>query len=225
MVTKETSSTLVFPAFRLHALHDAARVLSRAYGDEYDVSKDSSAELAGITEISEEEAWLCAQAWRFQQTFEARAEQHFYNRLVENERNVAEEMRQEVGANHAKIESAFEAAVVSDKEPCARRCARDPKARCSFAKVTSEWNNMPVSNPKCLQRHWPNRRIASSFSVEDSIVCWTLYRFLRVTMKSSLRLCLLLEIVDMSNEVCHNSHSLHKKVYTAPSMIIANVLI
>ena len=73
-----------------------------------------TAELAGITEISEEEAWLCAQAWRFEQTFEAKAEQHFDNRLVENERHVAEEMRQEVGANHAKIECAFEAAVASN---------------------------------------------------------------------------------------------------------------
>ena len=71
MVTKETSSTLVFPAFRLHALYDAARVISPAYGDEYDVSKDLTAELADITEISEEEARLCAQAWRFEQTFES----------------------------------------------------------------------------------------------------------------------------------------------------------
>ena len=124
MVTKETSSTLVFPALHLRALHDAfapapaphqdARVLSPAYGDEYDVSKDLTAEIAGITEISEEEARLCAQAWRFEQTFEARAEQHFGNRLVENQRNVAEGMRQEVGANHTEIESAFEATVASN---------------------------------------------------------------------------------------------------------------
>ena len=53
------------------------------------------------------------------------------------------------------------------------------------------------------------------FSVEDSIVCWTLCRFLRVTLKSSLRLWLLLEIVDMSNEVCHNSRSLDKSIHSA----------
>ena len=34
-------------------------------------------------------------------------------------------------------------------------------------------------------------------------------------MKSSLRLWLLLEIVDMSNEVCHNSRSLHKSIHSA----------
>ena len=57
---------------------------------------------------------MCAQAWRFEQTFEARAEQHFGNRLVENERNVVERMRQEVGANHAKIECALEAAAANN---------------------------------------------------------------------------------------------------------------
>ena len=36
------------------------------------------------------EARLRAQAWRFEQTFEARAEQHFGSRLVEYERNMAE---------------------------------------------------------------------------------------------------------------------------------------
>ena len=114
-----------FLALRLRALHDAvaptptsqldARVPLPMCGNEYDASEDLTAEIAGITEISEEEEdRLCAQAWRFGQTFEARTEQHFGNRLVENERSVAEEMRQEVGANHAKIECALEAAAANN---------------------------------------------------------------------------------------------------------------
>ena len=124
LVTNETSSTLPFPALRLRALHDAvaptptsqldARVPLPMCGNEYDTSEDLTAEIAGITEISEEEDRLCAQAWRFEQTFEARTEQHFGNRLVENERNVVERMRQEVGANHAKIECALEAAAANN---------------------------------------------------------------------------------------------------------------
>ena len=124
-VTKETSSAMLFLALRLRALHDAvaptptsqldARVPLPMRGKEYDASEDLTAEIAGITEISEEEEdRLCAQAWRLGQTFEARTEQHFGNRLVENERSVAEEMRQEVGANHAKIECALEAAAANN---------------------------------------------------------------------------------------------------------------
>ena len=54
-----------------------------ASGNDYDVSMDLTAELTGIIDVSEEEARLRAQAWRFEQTFEATAEQHFGIRLVE----------------------------------------------------------------------------------------------------------------------------------------------
>ena len=77
-------SALVFPELRLPALPDAAgpapasqqdaRVPLPASGDDRDVSMDLTAELAGIIDVSEEEARLRAQAWRFEQTFEARAE-------------------------------------------------------------------------------------------------------------------------------------------------------
>ena len=99
-MTNGMGSTLLVPALRLPALPDAAalapasqqdaRVPLPAYGDDYDVSMDLTAELAGIIDVSDEEARLRAQAWRFEQTFEARAEQHFGSRLVEYERNMAE---------------------------------------------------------------------------------------------------------------------------------------
>ena len=98
-MTNEMGSTLLVPALRLPALPDAAasapasqqeaRVPLPAYGYDCDVSMDLTAELAGIIDVSEEEAGPCAQAWRFEQTFEARAEQHFGSRLVEYERNMA----------------------------------------------------------------------------------------------------------------------------------------
>ena len=100
MVTNGTGSTLLVPTLRLPALPDAAapppapqqdaRVPLPAPGNDYDVSMDLTAGLAGIIDVSEEEAWLRAQAWRFEQTFEASAEQHFGSRLVEYERNMAE---------------------------------------------------------------------------------------------------------------------------------------
>ena len=106
-MTNGMGSTLLVPALRLPALPDAAapapasqqeaRVPLPAYGDDYDVSMVLTAELAGITDVSEE-ARLRTQAWRFEQTFEARAEQHFGSRLVEYERNMAERTWQEVGA-------------------------------------------------------------------------------------------------------------------------------
>ena len=87
VVTNGTGSTLLVPALRLPALPDAAapapaaqqdaHVPLPAYGEDYDVSMDLTAELADIIDVSEEEARLRAQAWRFEQTFEARAEQHF----------------------------------------------------------------------------------------------------------------------------------------------------
>ena len=106
-------STLLVLALRLPALPDTAapapasqqdaRVPLPAYGDDYDVSMDLTAGLVGIIDVSEEEAQLRAQAWRFEQTFEARAEQHFGSRLVEHERNMAERTWQEVGANRAEV--------------------------------------------------------------------------------------------------------------------------
>ena len=110
-MTNVLASTLLVPALRLPALPDAAapapvsqqdaRVPLPASSCDCDVSMDLTAELANIIDVSEEEAWLRAQAWRFEQTFEARAEQHFGSRLVEYERNMAEGTRQEVGANRA----------------------------------------------------------------------------------------------------------------------------
>ena len=78
------SSALVFPALRLPPLPDAAapapaslqnnRVPLPAPGDDRDVSMDLTAELTGIIDVTQKEARLRAQAWRFEQTFEERAE-------------------------------------------------------------------------------------------------------------------------------------------------------
>ena len=120
------ASTLLVPALRLPALPDAvapalasqqdARVPLPAPGDDYDVSMDLTAELASIIDVSEEEARLRAQAWLFEQTFEARAEQHFGSRLVEYERNVAEQTWQEVGANRSEVTSALEAVAANNAQ-------------------------------------------------------------------------------------------------------------
>ena len=89
-MTNGMGSTLLVPALRLPALPDAAEPAPASQQDArvplpapVDVSMDLTAELAGIIDVSEEEAVLRAQAWRFEQTFEARAEQHFGSRLVE----------------------------------------------------------------------------------------------------------------------------------------------
>ena len=126
MVTNGTGSTLLVPALRLPALPDVAapppasqqnaRVPLPAPGNDYDVSMDLTAELAGIIDVSEEEARLRAQAWRFEQTFEVRAEQHFGSRLVEYERNMAERTWQEVGANRAEVTSALEAVAANNAQ-------------------------------------------------------------------------------------------------------------
>ena len=82
-MTNGMGSALVFPALRLPPLPDAAapapaslqnaRVPLPAPGDD----RDLTAQLTGIIDVTEEEARLRAQAWRVEQTFEARAEQHF----------------------------------------------------------------------------------------------------------------------------------------------------
>ena len=51
-----------------------------------------------------------------EQTFEARAEQHFGSRLVEYERNMAERTWQEVGANRAEVTSALEAVAANNAQ-------------------------------------------------------------------------------------------------------------
>ena len=119
MVTNGTGSTLLVPALRLPALPDVAApppasqqnasVPFPTPRNDHDVSMDLTAELTGIIDVSEEEARLRAQAWRFEQTFEVKAEQHFGSRLVEYERNMAERTWQEVGANRAEVTSALEA--------------------------------------------------------------------------------------------------------------------
>ena len=107
MVTNGTGSTMLVPALRFLALPDAAApppasqqnasVLLPAPGNDYDVSMDLTAEVAGIIDVSEDEARL-----------RARAEQHFGSRLVEYERNMAERTWQEVGVNRAEVTSALE---------------------------------------------------------------------------------------------------------------------
>ena len=97
-----------------HRLRSRMPVPLPAYGDDYDVSMDLTAELAGIIDVSEEEARLRAQAWRFEQTFEVRAEQHFGSRLVEYERKMAERTWQEVGTNRAEVTSALGAVAANN---------------------------------------------------------------------------------------------------------------
>ena len=86
------------------------------YGDDYDISMDLTAELTGIIDVSEEEAWL------FEQTFEASAEQHFGSRLVEYERKMAERTWQEVGANRADHECARGCGGEHCLAGCSREC-------------------------------------------------------------------------------------------------------
>ena len=125
-MTNVMGSTLLVPALPLPALPDAAapapasqqdaRVPLPAYGDDYDVSMDLTAELAGIIGVSEEEVRLRAQAWRLEQTFEEGAEQHFGSRLVEYERNMAERTRQDVGVNRAEVTSTLEAVAANNAQ-------------------------------------------------------------------------------------------------------------
>ena len=124
-MTNVMGSTLFVPALRPPALPDAAapapasqqdtRVPLPESGNDYDVSMDLTAHLAGIIDVSEE-ARLRAQAWRFEQTFEVRAEQHFGSRLVEYERNKAERTWWEVGANRAEVTSALEAVAANNAQ-------------------------------------------------------------------------------------------------------------
>ena len=119
-------SALTIPELRLPALPDAAGpalasqqdayVPLPALGNDRDISMDLTAELAGIIDVSEEEARLRAQAWQFEQTFEARAEQHFGNRLAEYERNMAERTWQEVGVNRAEVTNALEAMAANNAQ-------------------------------------------------------------------------------------------------------------
>ena len=95
-------SALVISALHLSALPDAAAQAPASLQDacvsreDCDISMDLTAELAGITDVSEEEeARLRAQAWKLEQTLEASAEQHFGSRLVEYERNMARARRSE----------------------------------------------------------------------------------------------------------------------------------
>ena len=121
-----TGSAMLVPARRFPALPDAAALPPASQqnasvplptpGNDYDLSMDLTAELTGIIDVSEEEARLRAQAWRFEQTFEARAEQHFGNRLVEYERNMAARTWQEVGANRAEVTSALEAVAANNAQ-------------------------------------------------------------------------------------------------------------
>ena len=115
-------SALLFPVLRHPAWPEAATASQQDARDrdDCDVSMGLTAELAGIIDVSKEEARLRAQAWRFEQTFEARAEQHFGSRLVEYERNMAERTRQKIGANRAEVTSALEAVAANNPQLVAR---------------------------------------------------------------------------------------------------------
>ena len=125
-MTNGMSSALLVPALRLPVLPDAAapapasqqdaRVPLPASGDDCDVFMDLTTELAGTIDVLEEEARPRAQAWQVEQTFEARAEQHFGSQMVEFERNMAERTRQEVGANRVEITSVLEAAAANNAQ-------------------------------------------------------------------------------------------------------------
>ena len=131
--TNGMGSNLFVPALGLPALPDVValalalqqetRAPLPANGGDCDVSMDLTAELTGIIDDSEEEAWLRAQAWRFEQTFEARAEQHFVSRLVKYERNMTERTWQEVGANRAEVTSALEAVAENNAQLVAQENA------------------------------------------------------------------------------------------------------
>ena len=129
-----------------------------------------------------------------------------------------------VTANNAQLVAWGNVAFEKRDRPRARRCARNSTAaahtlpwRCrrtvpptlrlaslrftissgsSSTRVPAEWNNMPASTVKCLQRHCAIRLI----SVEDSRDRWTQCGFLRVSMKSLLWLWFLREIPGKNTE-------------------------
>ena len=101
-MTHVMAHTLLVLALRLPAVPDAAAPAPALQQDARvplpvpgDVSMDLTAELAGIIDVSEEEVWLRAQALRFEETFEARAEQHFGSWPVGYEWNMAERTQQD----------------------------------------------------------------------------------------------------------------------------------
>ena len=97
-------------ALRFPALPDAAapapasqqdaRVPLPAYGVDYDVFMDLTVVFAGIIDVSKEEARLRAQAWRFEQTFEARAEQHSFE---QRDRALRQTVREEFDGYRAHL--------------------------------------------------------------------------------------------------------------------------
>ena len=150
-MTNGMGSALLVPALRLPALPDAAaptpasqqdaRVPLPASGDDCDVSMDLTADLAGIIDVPEEEARLRAQAWRFEQTFEARAKQHFGSRLVEYKRNMASnaaggwsepcrghECARGCGGEQCPVGCPVKRCLRTAIWPCARQCARNSTA-------------------------------------------------------------------------------------------------
>ena len=128
VVTNGTGSTKLVPALRFPALPDAAApppasqlnasVPLPAPGNDYDVSMDLTAELAGIIDVSEEEAPLRAQAWRFEQTFEVRAELSSALAVGWSSTSGTWPRRtwQEVGANCAEVTSALEAVAANNAQ-------------------------------------------------------------------------------------------------------------
>ena len=66
--------------------------------------------------------------------------------------------------------------------------------------VPAEWNDMPASTVKCLQRALREEAHREFISVKDSNDCWTLCGFLRVSMKSLLWLWLI--VAENTEEEC-----------------------
>ena len=184
-MTNGMGSTLLVPALRLPALPDAAApapasqqdalVPLPAYGDDYDVSMDLTAVLAGIIDVSEEEARLRAQAWRFNQTFEARAEvtsalgaMAANNAQLVAQGKVAFEqrdwalrqtVREEFDGYRAHLAMEMQEDIPAHVE--ARIADVCDFFRGSSTRVPAGWNSMPASTVKCLQRHCARRRIAN----------------------------------------------------------------
>ena len=155
-MTNGMGSALLVPALGFPALPDEAapapasqqdaRVPLPASGDDCHVSMDLTAELAGIIDVSEEEAWLRAQAWQFEQTFEARAEQHFGSRLVEYERNMAERTKR----NPVSKDVAASTPVLAGS--CSKKSQRHNPAASSSFKVSLS-NSSPVIPTTRRSRH------------------------------------------------------------------------
>ena len=171
--------------------------------------------------------------------------QHFGSQLVEYERNMAEQTRQEAGANRAEVTSAIEAVAANNAQLVAlgndtfeqrdgalRQTVRveldgyrahiavemkediPAHVEARIAEVRDFFRGQFNEGARRAEQHAREHceMFAAAlreevhrelFSVEDSNDCWTLFGFLRVSMKSLLWLRLLREIVvENAKEEC-----------------------